>query len=245
MKTLIQCDFDGTITEKDISFMLLDTFADEDWRQLLEEYKEGRISVGWFNMKAFAMIKAERQVLLEFVRRRVRIRPGFREMMDYCHERDCRFVIVSNGLDFYIEAILRDIGMESIEVFAAQTQFLPEGIQTQYIGPDGYPLEDGFKDAYVSLFLENGYQMVYIGDGFSDVSPARQCHHIFATGELLNQCTKKNLSCTCFVDFYDVVKGLESLERIDVTTQPQRSPRDPYNTFRIEGRGNPSPLQNL
>ena len=36
-KTLVQCDFDGTITEEDVSFMLLDAFADRDprrWRQL-------------------------------------------------------------------------------------------------------------------------------------------------------------------------------------------------------------------
>jgi len=38
-KTLIQCDFDGTITEEDVSFILLDTFARGDWRRLLKEYK--------------------------------------------------------------------------------------------------------------------------------------------------------------------------------------------------------------
>ena len=38
-KILIQCDFDGTITEEDISFLLLDAFASSDWRQLLSGYK--------------------------------------------------------------------------------------------------------------------------------------------------------------------------------------------------------------
>ena len=40
MKTLIQCDFDGTVTEEDVSFFLLDAFAQGDWRALLREYKE-------------------------------------------------------------------------------------------------------------------------------------------------------------------------------------------------------------
>ena len=44
MKTLVQCDFDGTVTEEDVSFFLLDTFAQGDWRRLLQEYKEGKIS---------------------------------------------------------------------------------------------------------------------------------------------------------------------------------------------------------
>jgi len=38
MKTMVQCDFDGTITEEDVSFFLLDTFADGDWRQLWKDY---------------------------------------------------------------------------------------------------------------------------------------------------------------------------------------------------------------
>ena len=53
MKTLVQCDFDGTITEEDVSFLLLDTFTDGNWRQMLEDYHEGRISVGVFNTRAY------------------------------------------------------------------------------------------------------------------------------------------------------------------------------------------------
>ena len=68
MKTLIQCDFDGTITEEDASYFLLDTFAQGDWRKLLQAYKVRRISVGQFNTGAFAMVKADKQTLLDAVR---------------------------------------------------------------------------------------------------------------------------------------------------------------------------------
>ncbi len=78
-KTLIQCDFDGTITEEDVSFLLLDIFANGDWRQLLTEYREGKISVGDFNRKAFSMVKVDRQTLIEFVRNEVKVQAGFHE----------------------------------------------------------------------------------------------------------------------------------------------------------------------
>lgn len=210
-KTLIQCDFDGTITEEDVSFMLLDTFATGDWRQLLQEYKEGKMSLGQFNTKAFAMVKADRQSLLEATKGWVRIRAGFRQMVAYCRERGFRLVIVSNGLDFYIEAILTDIGVEGIEVFATKTQFLPQGLRVQYIAPDGSVLDKGFKDAHVNLFLKSGYRVIYIGNGTTDISPAGQCHYIFATGQLLDYCSKTNLNYTDFTDFNDVVRGLELL----------------------------------
>ena len=211
MKTLVQCDFDGTITEEDMGFLLLDSFASEDWRRLLTEYREDKISVGYFNMKAFTMIRADRQTLLEFVKNEVGIRAGFRQLLAYCHKRGFRFVIVSNGLVFYIEAILRDIGIDNIDILAAQTNFGPEGIEAKYIGPEGNQIQDGFKEVYTRLFLSRDYRVVYIGNGISDTSPAKQAHHIFATGELLAYCKQTNLDCTPFVDLSDVVRGLELL----------------------------------
>lgn len=211
MKTLIQCDFDGTITQEDVSFLILDAFASRDWRQLLTEYREGKISVGYFNTKAFAMVKADKQTLLKFVKSKAKIRAGFHELLAYCHRRGFQFVIVSNGLDFYIKTILRDIGIDNIEVFSAQTQFGPNGVNVQYVGPNGNQLEDSFKEAYVRLFRERGYRVIYAGNGVSDISPARQAHHIFATGELLTYCKDMNLNCMPFIDLNDIIRGLEFL----------------------------------
>ena len=208
-KTLFQCDFDGTITEEDVSFRLLDAYADGDWRQLFREYQEGKISVERFNRDAFVMVKADRESLLKVVRDNMKIRPGFHELVAFCRSKGFRFVIVSNGLDFYIEETLRGIGMADIEVFSAQTHFHPEGLKVQYIGPDGGQLEDGFKGAYVNSFLEEGYRIIYAGNGTSDISPARQCHYVFATGTLLDYCKQINLGCTAFNDFNQVVSVLE------------------------------------
>ena len=211
MTTLVQCDFDGTITEKDVGFLLLDTFADGNWRQLHKEYEEAGITVGRFNRDAFAMVRADRQSLSKVARAEVKIRPGFHELVAYCRRKDYRFVIVSNGLDFYINTILRDIGVEDIEVFAAQTRFHPDGLKVQYIGPDGRHLDDDFKGAYANSFLREDYRIIYVGNGTSDISPARRCHYIFATGNLLTHCKKLNLNCTPFIDLNDVVRGLELL----------------------------------
>ena len=211
MRTIVQCDFDGTITQEDEAFLLLDTFATGNWKQLLTEYREGKISVGYFNTKAFTMVKADRQTLVDFVRRRVKIRDGFNELLAYCRRQDFQFVIVSNGLDFYIEMILRDIGAENIEVFAAQTRFSSEGIEVKYIGPEGSQLQDGFKEAYTRLFLSRGYRVVYVGNGLSDIPSARLAHHTFAIGELLDCCKEMNFNCISFTDLNDVVRSLALL----------------------------------
>jgi len=211
-KILVQCDFDGTITEEDQSFLLLDAFASGNWRQWLTEYRQGKISVGHFNTKAFAMVREDRQTLVDFIRQKAKIRAGFHELLAYCRRRGVRFTIVSNGLDFYIDTILSDSRVREVEVFAAQTRFDPRGMKVKYVGPDGNRLDSDFKETYTRLFLNQGYQVVYVGNGISDISAAKHAHHVFARAELLDHCKQTNLSCTPFNDFSDVVRGLELLK---------------------------------
>ncbi len=212
MKTLVQCDFDGTITHQDAGFLMLDAFASGDWRQLLTEYREGKIAVGHFTTQSFGMIKADRQTLLDFIKGKVEIRAGFSELLDYCRRKGFQFVIVSNGLDFYIESILRDIGVENVEVLAARTEFHPGGVEVKYIGPEGNQLQSDFKETYTRLFVKEGYRVVYVGNGISDLPPAKQAHHVFATGELLTYCKEININCIPFNNLDDIIKELELLD---------------------------------
>ncbi len=211
MKILVQSDFDGTITEEDASFFLLDAFAQGDWRRLFQQYKEHRISVGEFNTRAFAMVKADKHRLLESLQGNVKVRAGFRELVNYCLEEGLRFVIVSNGLDFYIRAVLKDLGLGDLEVHAAEASFHPAGMKVRYVGPDGKRVNDGFKEAYMESFLRLGYRVIYIGNGDSDVAPAKHAHRAFATGDLLAYSKENNLNCRPFKDFRKVVEDLKQM----------------------------------
>lgn len=213
-KTLVQCDFDGTVTIGDIGFMLLDSFASGEWRQWEEKYVTGEISVGHFNTKVFGMVTADRQTLLDYIKGSVIIRPGFAEFVNLCRQRDFRLVIVSNGLSFYIEQVLGDIGLPGLEVHAADTRFCPDGLRVEYRGPDGTIVDSGPKDAYTSSFLADGYRVIYIGDGRSDFLPARRCNLIFAAndeGNLLKICRRKNVDCYPYTSFHDIVTVMETL----------------------------------
>ena len=211
LEILVQCDFDGTITEQDVSFFLLDAFAQGDWRELLRDYRAHRISVGEFNTRSFAMVKADEHMLLKAMKGRVKTRAGFHELVSYCQQRDFRLVIVSNGMEFYIRAVLNDLGLPNIEAHAARASFRPKGMEVEYMGPDGKKLEDGFKEAYVESFLRLGYRVIYIGNGDSDFAPARYADRVIATGDLLAHCKESNLECESFETFLEVVRKLELL----------------------------------
>ena len=78
-------------------------------------------------------------------------------------------------------------------------------------GPDGRPMETGLKEAYTALLQGDGGDVVYAGNGVSDIYPARRARHVFATGDLLGRCREEKLACTPFDDFNDIILGLESL----------------------------------
>ena len=209
-KILIQCDFDGTITKDDISFILLDAFAKGDWRAINKQYSDGEITVGEFNERAFALVRASKKAMLDYLNGKVIVRRGLKQFVELCQKKEFRLVIVSNGLDFYIKRILKDNGLENIEYHAAETRFHANKLTVRYIGPDGSTVDAEFKDKYVNQFLHEGYQVVYIGNGSSDLSAARGSHQIFATESLLEHCQRTGLTCIPFTSFLEINQVLSS-----------------------------------
>lgn len=208
---LIQLDFDGTVTCEDQAFTILDTYAPGIWRQYLEDYRKERITVGEFNRRAFALVRESEATLVDFLRRTACLREGFKEFVDFCHKSGMHCAVVSNGLDFYINTIIDDADIKGVEVHAARSHFSPSGIQVAYPGPDGKELETGFKEAYSRHFIEQGYRIIYVGNGWSDIFAARLAAHVFACDELLSLACQEGLPVEPFGDFNDIRQKLERL----------------------------------
>jgi 2-hydroxy-3-keto-5-methylthiopentenyl-1-phosphate phosphatase len=213
-KTAVQIDFDGTVTLEDVSFLLLDTYVGREWRKHLDAYSSGDITVGAFNQKVFGMMKADKKTLTDFVLSspRVKIRPGFKELVNYCRKKGYNTVIVSNGLTFYIEALLKTMGIKNLEVHAAENTFYKGGLDVKYLGPDGKEVDTGFKEAFTRELRQQGYNVIYIGNGTSDIFPARLAQQIFATEDLLRACQKEKLEHYAFKDFFDIIEILKTLK---------------------------------
>ena len=209
-KILIQCDFDGTVTVDDISFMLLDAFATGDWRKLDDEYTAGKITVGEFNDRAFAMLRAGKKEMLDYLKGKVVVRAGFKEFVKLCQEKGIRLVIISNGWDFYVKQILGDIGINGVEYHSAETYFEGGKLQVRYIGPEGQVVDTEFKEKYVRKFNNEGYDVVYVGNGTSDLSPARGARKIFATDSLLENCRKAGINCVPFTSFDEICQVINT-----------------------------------
>jgi len=211
--TVVQCDFDGTVTYIDIGVRMLDGFAEGDWLSMIEQYHSGQISVGRFNTDAFALVKKDKETLLKMVRKEAEAREGFPRLVDYCKRRGFRLAIVSNGLDFYIQEFMSCMGLDDIEIHAARTNFTDGGIDTYYEGPDGKVMMQGFKEAYARLFLDGGSnRLIYIGNGSSDYPAAKLADYAFVTGPLIEYCQKRKTDCIPFESMDEIISRLEELD---------------------------------
>ena len=202
---IIQCDFDGTITRNNVGILLRENFARGNWQRIYSDYLHGHLTVEQSNKLQFALIKEPKEKLQEFVRQHIEIRPGFFEFVKYCRDTSTPLVIVSSGLDFYIETVLRGMGMPDLELYCGQTSFCKDGIIVYYYDPEGNSISEGFKKKYLTWLKQRNSHIIYMGDGLSDLEAARCADHIFATGHLLRLLRDEKRPCTIFSDFYNLL----------------------------------------
>jgi len=208
---IIQCDFDGTIIRNNLSVLLREHFARGNWRRIEDDYLHGKLTVEQSNKLQFALIKEPKERLQEFVRQHIELRLGFVEFVRYCQESAMPFVIVSSGLDFYIEPVLAQISVPDLELHCGQTSFGKNGIAVSYTDPEGNIVNEGFKYKCLTWLKKRGKDIIYIGDGLSDLEAARQANHIFATGHLLDLLSSAPVIYNRFSDFYDLLRQVRLL----------------------------------
>ena len=183
---IVQCDFDGTIIKNNLSVLLRQRYAGGDWHKIESDYFNGYLTVEQSNKLQFALIKEPKEKLQEFACQHIEIRQGFVEFVTYCLENSIEFVIVSF--------------------------FSDNGIIVSYTDPGGRIINEGFKRKYLASLKKRGENVIYVGDGLSDLEAARGADYIFATAQLLKLLSTESIPCHNFSDFYDILHQVRQLQ---------------------------------
>ena len=210
---LIQCDFDGTIIRHNLGVLFRETFAHSDWKGIETAYAQHSITVEECNRQQYRLINEPIESLQDFACKHSEVRPGFQKFVEYCQQTGIPLVIVSNGVDFYIETILKRIGMSHLELHCGHGVFREDSIIVSYEDPEGKPLDSSFKRTYLQWLRQRDSTIVYLGDGFSDIEPASQADYVLATGVLPDMLKERHIAATPFDDFYEVVRVIQRLSR--------------------------------
>ena len=210
-------DFDGTVTLSDVGDGIFKRFlprelVEDGWlEQSLADWKAGLISSRECLTTQCGRTEVAEPEFREEIDRYV-LRPGFAKMAEYCRRQGVPLMILSDGLDYYIEYILTKFDLSDIP-FRANHMNFTDGV----LGVD-FPYMDrgcgrcgNCKRWHMDTLCRNGETIVYVGDGYSDRYAVHNAHTVFARDDLAEYCESNDVDYTHFEDFHTVIRYLESM----------------------------------
>jgi 2-hydroxy-3-keto-5-methylthiopentenyl-1-phosphate phosphatase len=213
---LILCDFDGTFTCEDVTNLIWDRFIGPSWRgDLLGSYKSGQITHLKIMVDGYRMVKAGEREMLDYVRPRVRLRPGFDRLRSISGSRGLPLTVLSGGLDFYIRAFL-PAGLEFYSYCARQPA---PGAAWEVFEPQEIHKKDaGDFKVQVKQLLKKKHgkeRVLFIGDGRNDLPVARLSDVVFAVrgSTLAHLCAEEKKPVHEFDDFAEIAAFVEKETR--------------------------------
>jgi 2-hydroxy-3-keto-5-methylthiopentenyl-1-phosphate phosphatase len=211
-KIAILCDFDGTVAERDVGHKFFEAFIPDRrlWLETLEQWKMGMISSRKCLENEISWIEAGKRDIDGFVEKE-NLDPYFRDFVDFCVRRKYDLLILSDGLDYYIDTLLMKSGVGFIPFKANHLRFDGEeitGIDFPHFDTMECTMCGNCKRHHLEEKQKNGFFTVYVGNGYSDRCPAVHADLVLAKGDLLDHCTRENVACIPFCNFRDVEREL-------------------------------------
>jgi len=210
-KVLVISDFDGTLCTVDMGNRILNRFTCKEWRVVDDAYIRGDIGSRSAYTQIAPFMKGTQSKMQDFARRHGGIDPYFGEFYRLCRACGIDVQIVSDGLDFYIDAILKKCGFAEIPFISNKLIFGDDGSFAM-----DFPSYNGFcgrcgtcKRSVVEDRRKIYSRIIYIGDGHSDVCPSRHVDLVFAKDVLYQKCLENGTACIPFAHFGDIMAYLK------------------------------------
>lgn len=187
-------DFDNTIAEKDVfDDMLVHFSEDKRWEKLENDWRQGLIGSRVCLEGQIKGIRATKMMLDGYLSG-IKIDPYFKELLGLLEAKNIKTKILSDNFDYILKKILADNAADRVEVYSNKMHFCGDRLVPEF------PFTD--KECRICAHCKkknllanlNGQSIIiYIGDGRSDICPAKYAHIVFAKDELLDFCRKEKL----------------------------------------------------
>jgi len=209
----VLCDFDGTISTSDVTDTLLETFGKPGWREIEAEWRAGRIGSRVCMRQQIACLDVSKEELDEAIDA-IDVDGAFAAFVDAVCARGWDLSIVSDGLDYAIERILRRHRLPALPFYANRL--------TQ-VGARSWRLDSPHADtaccsasgmckcAFAHRARAVGKKVLMIGDGRSDFCVAARADMVFAKGSLITHCFDKCLHHVPISGFDDAILMISTL----------------------------------
>jgi 2-hydroxy-3-keto-5-methylthiopentenyl-1-phosphate phosphatase len=214
---IVFCDFDGTITQLDVTDQILDQLADPAWRDVEREWAMGLIGSRECLERQIALVGASRQEFHAVIDS-IALDPHFSEFYRFTRRKRIPLYIVSDGFDYVIRRILRRAGVRGSfrngsHLFASALR-VEEHRLTPSFPHNPEPCQHGCatcKSTVIRSLSKGRRPIIFVGDGMSDRFAVEAADVVFAKRQLLAHCREHGIACHQFETFQDVHAVVESL----------------------------------
>ncbi|MFN3196039.1 MAG: MtnX-like HAD-IB family phosphatase [Chlorobiota bacterium] len=228
------CDFDGTITLKDVGNKLFERVG--HFEELNQEFREGKLSIYKYWHKLCKSLP--NSTTLSDLREQAKafdIDPYFVSFVEYCKDNKLDLYVVSDGFDFYINQILEQNGLDlpvvSNKLIEKESHLQPE---YTFASESCNCYSANCKRNFVLNTSTESSLKIYIGDGYSDFCAAEHCDIIFAKKYLATHCNENSLPHYNFKTFFDVKRILEKKINENSFKKRNRATVNAKNAYKYE-----------
>ena len=214
---VVFCDFDGTITQLDVTDQILAQLAHPSWREIEREWMLGLIGSRECLERQIALVDASAEELHTVIDA-VAIDAEFTAFCKFARKKRLPLYILSDGFDYVVRRVLKGAGVDrhfrsGSNLFASALRV--EGRRLAPSFPHSpQPCAHGCatcKAALIRRLREGRQPVIFVGDGMSDRFAVEVADVVFAKRHLLAHCRESGIACHPFETFKDVQVTLEKL----------------------------------
>jgi 2,3-diketo-5-methylthio-1-phosphopentane phosphatase len=214
---IVFCDFDGTITQLDLTDQILTQLAHPSWREIEQQWMQGMIGSRECLERQIALVNAPAEELHAVIDAAA-VDTEFTAFCKFARKKRLPLYIVSDGFDYVIRRVLKRAGVErhfrsGTNLFASALRL--EGRRLVPSFPHSpEPCAHGCatcKAVLIRRLREGRQPVIFIGDGMSDRFAVELADVVFAKRQLLAHCRENGIACHAFETFKDVQTTLEKL----------------------------------
>ena len=182
---LSQCvvyfDFDNTIAEIDVLDGIIERFSiNDEWVAHEQAWKEGRIGSRECMENQLRGIRVSERELFAYLDT-IGIDSGTGRLLALFRAAGVEPVIISDGFDLVISRILANHGIQGMNVYANQLTIRGDRLLSAFPRAGGPCTQCAHcKTSTLGLNAFDARMLLYIGDGRSDICPARYADIVFA-----------------------------------------------------------------
>lgn len=189
MKKIFVCDFDGTINKFDIGNKITRSLLSPEQYNFIDKlYKERKITNFDIYEKYLAkLISKDGQGIKGIINKYLRETDGFREFANFVKNENYDLLILSDGFDIYISEFLKKYSLD-IPYYANRLIKTEDGYNIIFPNRTEDCNKCGTCKSKVLKKIKKDYsEIIYVGDGISDICPSEIVDVFFAKRSIFNK----------------------------------------------------------